>query len=495
MFSFRPSLAFFDRKERKEEEGNGNEDVNQRHELEKQKQKEKEEKDDDGEEDLSSVPSSKNYKRDNVEYKDFVGGHQFEEDSYFSPYTDLAWHSSGNNDIGDEESKGKDIDNGNNKLQTQDDSKSPMKSLYEIDLSSPPLNGKSKSKSKLRSKSKNRKGREDQRSLINEENISDTESQDDEHSESGSKTLLTSRSSSSSSSKKYSCLTWQNILKLILISIFGIIILLCFTVFPTKQSLLNASEWIQTQGFFGAVVFDIIMIFWIILCLPSTIIEITGGFLFGFWIGLLVNIIGKNIGCLIAFFIGRLAGKNFADWLFRKFKMLKIFERVVAKNSVKMVFLIRFAYIPIGIKNYGLSLLNVSTKLFVIATMLSHIPTAILFAFVGSSADNLIDIINGNYNGGTLGIVLIVVGAFSVAILMGLTVYYTRKEWKKVSGEILEEDRLRDLEENRGILDQEEVEMETDEGEDDEGEDEEDGFLYRKKKNQSQEDVDELSQF
>jgi uncharacterized membrane protein YdjX (TVP38/TMEM64 family) len=52
------------------------------------------------------------------------------------------------------------------------------------------------------------------------------------------------------------------------------------------------------------------MVLWILLCMPSTICEVLGGFLFHFWPSLVALTVAKELACCLAFLIGRRVGGN-----------------------------------------------------------------------------------------------------------------------------------------------------------------------------------------
>ena len=239
---------------------------------------------------------------------------------------------------------------------------------------------------------------------------------------------------------RLSLLTWLKILfLLVVVTTFVVLIVLV----PVKEVLVSISDWVKQQGPVGPIVYTLFLFVAILLCLPTTAIELIAGFSFGFWIALPVSYVGKNGGCIAAFLLGRLLGRRSVKKLVRRFKVLRMFERVMAKNAVKMVFLIRLAYMPIALKNYGLSLFAVRRRLFILATLLCTIPECALFAYFGSSAGDIVDLLDGKYSGGPLGIATLAIGVVVALVVLFLIIYYTRKEWNKVTEEIEAEGQRR----------------------------------------------------
>jgi uncharacterized membrane protein YdjX (TVP38/TMEM64 family) len=85
-----------------------------------------------------------------------------------------------------------------------------------------------------------------------------------------------------------------------------------------RDKVLEASEYIRQEAPRSAVYYALIVALWIILCLPSTIIELLGGAIFSYPVALLTLTVGKQLGCTIAFLIGKLvASKSMRDALGR----------------------------------------------------------------------------------------------------------------------------------------------------------------------------------
>jgi len=234
----------------------------------------------------------------------------------------------------------------------------------------------------------------------------------------------------------FSLFTWIRILFVLCILITLILVL---ALLPVADFLVQLSGWVQAQGPIGPVLYTIFLVAWVIICLPTSAVELIAGFTFGFWVALLVSYIGKNIGCISAFLIGKSLGRNSVKKLLKRFRILRTFDRVISKNATKMVFLIRLAYMPIALKNYGLSFFAIKRRLFIISTLVCTVPETAVLAFFGSSADDILDLANGRYSGGTLGIVALAIGICFMIVVLVLIAYYTRVEWKKATEEVQRE--------------------------------------------------------
>ena len=103
----------------------------------------------------------------------------------------------------------------------------------------------------------------------------------------------------------------------------------------------------------------------------------------------------------------------------------------MAKNPWKITILMRLSYIPLGIKNYGSAYLPCPLYIYIICSFVASIPYSLLWASVGSSCRNLVEITDAN-SGLAQKILLF------VAIIMTLAIFvvikcYTNKEMKAIN--------------------------------------------------------------
>lgn len=101
----------------------------------------------------------------------------------------------------------------------------------------------------------------------------------------------------------------QSALKLIIAVVMFITCMLLFWNFGPVGAVIEAissiCEWIQHNTLVGALLFVPCEILWIFFCIPLTPLEIAAGYAFGLGVGLVVNTIGKLLGSLLSFLVGR----------------------------------------------------------------------------------------------------------------------------------------------------------------------------------------------
>uniref|UniRef100_A0A7S3V1S7 VTT domain-containing protein n=2 Tax=Aplanochytrium stocchinoi TaxID=215587 RepID=A0A7S3V1S7_9STRA len=157
--------------------------------------------------------------------------------------------------------------------------------------------------------------------------------------------------------------------------------------------------WIEKQGNWGPVYYTIFLAVWVTLLLPCSILEVVPGFLFGFKIGWTVSVIGKSFGSLISLFLGRyFLASRIRGYVLEKYPSLKAFDKAVELEGFKVILMIRVAYLPMLIKNYGLSILDIPIAKIVIASFMAGIPFSAAWAGIGASSKNLAEIMEGKAN-------------------------------------------------------------------------------------------------
>jgi len=144
--------------------------------------------------------------------------------------------------------------------------------------------------------------------------------------------------------------------------------------------------------FFLTIIFFIITIFLNLLLCPMLIPTLVIGFIFGKWLGTLILIFGNTLG---GFLLYRLAKTFFSDLIEKKFKT-KFSKFIVFFNKNETIYFMCFRFIggggtPFPIQNVLPVLFNMSTKNYIIATLLGIIPTTFVTAALGSGIEKIIE--------------------------------------------------------------------------------------------------------
>jgi len=144
--------------------------------------------------------------------------------------------------------------------------------------------------------------------------------------------------------------------------------------------------------FFLTIIFFIITIFLNLLLCPMLIPTLVIGFIFGKWLGTLILIFGNTLG---GFLLYRLAKTFFSDLIEKKFKT-KFSKFIIFFNKNERMYFMCFRFIggggtPFPIQNVLPVLFNMSSKNYIIATLLGIIPTTFVIASLGSGIEKIIE--------------------------------------------------------------------------------------------------------
>mmetsp|Transcript_37218 Transcript_37218/g.94369 ORF Transcript_37218/g.94369 Transcript_37218/m.94369 type:complete len:253 (+) Transcript_37218:84-842(+) len=124
------------------------------------------------------------------------------------------------------------------------------------------------------------------------------------------------------------------------------------------------AEYVSSAGAWGVAGFMATFVVYGVLLLPLSPIELLAGFLFPFWTALAICVAGKVTSSGVCFVIGRTVGAGFARRMLAQHNSLRSLGDAVASRPFTTALLLRFAYIPAGVKNYGLALTAVRLPVF-----------------------------------------------------------------------------------------------------------------------------------
>ncbi|MDP7116338.1 MAG: TVP38/TMEM64 family protein [Candidatus Woesearchaeota archaeon] len=143
--------------------------------------------------------------------------------------------------------------------------------------------------------------------------------------------------------------------------------------------------FIASFGIFGPLaLFSIEILQVVIPYLPGQVLSIAGGYLYGVWMGTLINLIAITIGSLFAFFISKKFGRPLIERMFHV-QQLDKFDTFFHRHGLIIIFLCRTQFFfPNDLISYASGLINeLSWKKFLVASVLGYIPHFLLLASLG----------------------------------------------------------------------------------------------------------------
>ncbi len=124
----------------------------------------------------------------------------------------------------------------------------------------------------------------------------------------------------------------------------------------------------------------------------ATILSVTGGFIFGLEVGLILNILSATIGATFLFLAVRL---GFGNLLTRFEKGSAKFSDLIEQlkiNEINLLLLLRLIpVVPFFVANILPAIAGVSLKNFFWTTFLGIIPGGFVFTLIGSNAGDFFD--------------------------------------------------------------------------------------------------------
>lgn len=175
---------------------------------------------------------------------------------------------------------------------------------------------------------------------------------------------------------------------LIIVAIAAIAVVVFFR--DLQHALSRLLEQIAGLGFWGPIVFMLLYIIASVLCLPGFILTLGAGLLWGVVEGVIYVDIAATIGATCAFWIGRYAAR---DWVTAKLEENPKFQAIdsaIGEEGWKIVLLLRLSpFFPYNILNFALGLTHVSTKHYVLASLVGMLPATVMWVWIGSLAGDL----------------------------------------------------------------------------------------------------------
>lgn len=139
---------------------------------------------------------------------------------------------------------------------------------------------------------------------------------------------------------------------------------------------------IKHLGWFAPLLFLLLYCIATILLLPTMVLTLAGGALFGPIFGVFLNLLGASCGAALAFFISR----HLATEWFAKKRGPRINKLIqgVEKNGWQFVALLRLVpVIPFNLVNYGLGLTAIKFSHYIITTFIFLTPAEIVYTYCG----------------------------------------------------------------------------------------------------------------
>jgi len=151
-----------------------------------------------------------------------------------------------------------------------------------------------------------------------------------------------------------------------------------------KVGLVEVRSQLQAAGFWAPLLYILIYTIATALILPSTVLNLTGGALFGTLWGLLWTTLAALLSAIVTFWVTRLWAQSWVQQ--RLDQRWHNFDQEIREGGMFYLLAIRLLpIIPYGIANYSAGLTSVRFQDYVVGTTLGTVPGLLPFVMLGDS--------------------------------------------------------------------------------------------------------------
>lgn len=174
-----------------------------------------------------------------------------------------------------------------------------------------------------------------------------------------------------------------------------VLVAACF--FPLSAWITGFVTWVSSLGSLGAFVYALVYVAGTVLLFPGTILTAGGGFLYGPLLGVLLVSPASVAGATFSFLLSRSFLREWTQRRVARYPRFEVLDRAIAKHGFKIVLLMRLepVFVPFAMLNYALGLSRVRLRDYVLASWLGMLPATTLYAYLGSSALNITELVQG----------------------------------------------------------------------------------------------------
>jgi uncharacterized membrane protein YdjX (TVP38/TMEM64 family) len=142
--------------------------------------------------------------------------------------------------------------------------------------------------------------------------------------------------------------------------------------------------WLNQAGIWAPIIYIIIYTIATVLVLPSTALNLTGGAIFGPWLGTLWTSVAAVIAAVVAFAFTRTVGREIiTQKLAGRWQSM---DAEMRQGGLFYMFAIRLLpIIPYGLVNFAAGLTSIRFRDYFIGTILGTVPGVLPFVMLGSS--------------------------------------------------------------------------------------------------------------
>lgn len=165
---------------------------------------------------------------------------------------------------------------------------------------------------------------------------------------------------------------------------------------PVRSLSASALVWFETAGPAGWFGYGLLYLVVTLALLPTSVLTVGGGFVFGPVTGFFVVWISENVAALACFVIGRFAARPYVQRMVARSPTLQALDHAMEDRGFSLLVLLRHSpIIPFSVLNYSMALTGLSATRYLVATLVGTALPAFAYVYVGSTLTRLSEVMQG----------------------------------------------------------------------------------------------------
>ncbi len=175
----------------------------------------------------------------------------------------------------------------------------------------------------------------------------------------------------------------------IIIVVAIIALLFVFRDYLNIDSMLEIIEAIRGNAF-APLIFIIVYAVSVTFMVPASALTLISGPIFGFWPGLLLTVIGSNLGCHLSYWVAKFLGEETVKKFIKSGSFIDEAKKQIDKNGFLFMMYARLIPLfPFAGVNYLSGIIGVKYKDYAIATVLGMLPGSFDYVYLGFSVTDI----------------------------------------------------------------------------------------------------------
>ena len=147
----------------------------------------------------------------------------------------------------------------------------------------------------------------------------------------------------------------------------------------------RAADWLKSvrSSWWAPVAFIVMYTIFNVLLVPATILSLTAGVVWGWFVGGLWVLVASTIGSAVPYFIAY-SGSEWVDRLI-KGRAHRLYEKLQNEGFVTLLLLRLVPIVPYNVLNYASGLAGIRPRDYILATFIGTIPGIFIFTYLADS--------------------------------------------------------------------------------------------------------------